>query len=471
MDIPILIGVGGTGQTVLAAYLRLANMAGFTPAPFYIVDSDTEGPLGHTLTTLKGGVREVVGGKEPALRWMVDPFPAVNAERKTFGGLFGNLVGDRRDLFSCLFSDEAEQTTIRTGMYGRPAIGATCIRYKILQNDDDLQELKNFLRGGRKHVILVGSCFGGTGSGGVPMLAAEFARLNDQPGYSLQVDAMIFLPWFRLVPPDGGVKSSERNLHEHLNQNFEPNAAAGINYFKDELRKHVETIFLLGVQDPSQIDRTSSESSQLESAHILNLLAAVMVQNHFTGSLQPPRGITGYWYDEEQGISPESVMVHRDGQSSPLSLLQVIHRAYLKQHWLGLLSTFFRSYSRLPESQRPIFVSTAVKRLMAKTLSEQQVVASIAENLQKRQVLADENLAWIRRMEHTHFFPFSSGNERVQSDDYDRTSADPLTAVGTWCDDPNVVKSFRREDFRSPDTFSEKFSGEFLAHLTEEFKL
>jgi hypothetical protein len=303
------------------------------------------------------------------------------------------------------------------------------------------------------------------------MLAAEFARLNEQPGYKLRVDAMIFLPWFRLVPPEGGVKSSERNLHEHLNQNFEPNAAAGINYFKDELRKHVDTIFLIGVQDPSQIDRTSSESSQVENTHILNLLAALLIQNHFTGSLQPPRGIAGYWYDGDQGISPNSLMVHRDGESAPLSLLQVIHRAYLKQHWLGLLSTFFGSYTRLPESQRPIFVSTAVKRLMGKTLSDQQVVSAIAESLKKRQALAEESLAWIRRMENSHFFPFPVGNEKVQSDGYDEKSADPLTAVGAWCDDQSVVKRFRREDFRNSETFSEKFSGEFLDHLTEEFKL
>jgi len=45
MKSPILIGVGGTGQTVIASYLRLAELAGFTPAPFFVVDSDRLGPL------------------------------------------------------------------------------------------------------------------------------------------------------------------------------------------------------------------------------------------------------------------------------------------------------------------------------------------------------------------------------------------------------------------------------------------
>jgi hypothetical protein len=34
MGIPVIIGVGGTGQMVLAAYLRLSEMAGFKPATF-----------------------------------------------------------------------------------------------------------------------------------------------------------------------------------------------------------------------------------------------------------------------------------------------------------------------------------------------------------------------------------------------------------------------------------------------------
>ncbi|MCP5051246.1 MAG: hypothetical protein GY940_29040, partial [bacterium] len=191
------------------AYLRLAELAGFTPAPFYVVDSDKLGPLSGTVTKLKSRIKKTVGG-EMSHRWTIDPFPTADVERRTFGSLFGSLTGERRELFDCLFSADAEYTNIRTGMYGRPSIGATSIRYKLLKNDDDLVEMKNTLRGGEKHIILVGSCFGGTGSGGVPMLANEFANLNQQEGYSLTVDAITFLPWFRLVLPPGEMRGDDK---------------------------------------------------------------------------------------------------------------------------------------------------------------------------------------------------------------------------------------------------------------------
>ncbi|MFY9824245.1 MAG: hypothetical protein WAM82_22915 [Thermoanaerobaculia bacterium] len=471
MKIPVLIGVGGTGQMVLAAYLRLAEMAGFTPATFYVVDSDTEGPLGRVLATLKGRVKEVVGGKEPPLRWMIDPFPIADADRKTFGSLFGNLAGDRRELFNCLFSEEAEHTPIRTGMYGRPAIGATCIQYKIQQDDEDMKDLKNALRGGEKHVILVGSCFGGTGSGGVPMLASELSRLNGQPGYNLQVDAMIFLPWFRLIPPEGGVKASQAKLHDYLNANFEPNAAAGIYYFRERLRQFVNTVFLLGVPDPGQVDRTSSESSQDEVPHILNLLAALLVQNHFAGALSPPQGIAGYWYDDESGLNASNLLVNREANADPLSLIKVIHRSYVRGHWLGILSKFFRKFPRLPGSHQPILIQTAINMLKGSTLTDNQVTAAVADYLGKLQGQSTANVDWIKKMNHPHFFPFPEGAERVLAERYDQTVAEPLAAIQDWCDDRHVVAQFPKRDLRTPEAFAERFSNLFLSHLAQVFSL
>lgn len=470
---PIFIGVGGTGQMVLAAYLRLARMAGFTPAPFFIVDSDTEGRLGGSLVRLRSEVDEVVGGNPPAERWMIDPFPTADAERKTFGGLFGNLAGERRELFECLFSEETEKTQIRTGMYGRPAIGATCIRYKLLQEDDDLMELKNSLRGGEKHIVLVGSCFGGTGSGGVPMLASELAKLRDE-GYKLRVDAVVFLPWFRLVLPEGDLDPHNKELHDRLNREFEPNAAAGIHYFKRQLKEHVDTLVLLGVPDRAQVERESSEKDQEEEPHILNLLAATLIQNHFQGALEPPRGVTGYWFEEDEGLHPRSLLVHRAASSAPLSLAQVIHRAYLRSQWLGLLSTLFANYSKLPRSHRPVFLQAALHQLQGTTLNEAKVIAAIAERLSKLQKRAEEHMDWVRRMRgkgNSKLFSFPEGAERIQNDLYDRMVETPLAAVGTWCDDREVAASFQRKDLQTLEGFCDKFSNRFLDHLTETLNL
>lgn len=473
MTQPIFIGVGGTGQNVLAAYLRLAQMAGFAPAPFYIVDSDATGPQFHALTELKREVRQVAGGGEPPSRWLINPYPTLQADRRTFGTLLGNLSGDRKALFETLFSEEAEQTPIRTGMYGRPAIGATCIRLKIHQDDDDLRELRDALRGGPKHIVLVGSCFGGTGSGGVPMLAAEFARLNRQPGYSLRVDAFVFLPWFRLVLPEGTVGDSDKRLHERLNQNFDPNAAASIKYFSSTIRSHLQTLTLLGVRDPGQISRTSNESSQGEIPHILNLLAALLAQNQFRRPDAAPRGVVGYWYEAEAGLSPQRLDVLRNGEGSGLSLLSVVRRATLQQKWLSILRTLFGNYERLQPLHRPLLLDLALERMSGPGTRQSEVLSAFIQHLGQRERALAESLTWLDRLSESSgdLFRLSAEEKRIQSPEYQQMCDDPLPALIGWCDQEKVVAKFEPTDFRQPLVFCDKLTDLFLGHLADHFKL
>lgn len=469
---PILIGVGGTGQTVIAAYLRLAELAGFTPAPFYVVDSDKLGPLSGTVTRLKSRIKKTVGG-EMQHRWRIDPFPTADVDRKTFGSLFGNLTGERRELFNCLFSEEAEFTQIRTGMYGRPSIGATCIRYKLLKNDDDLVEMKNTLRGGEKDIILVGSCFGGTGSGGVPMLANEFDKLNKQEeGYSLKVDAISFLPWFRLVLPPGVMRGDDKSLHERLNENFEPNAAAGINYFKDRIQDYIGTLLLKGVKDPGLVHRVSNESRQEETVHILNLLAAILIQDHFTGHLKPPNGIAGYWYEENEGINPRNLIIHRDAPYAPISLLHVIKRTTVRKEWLEMLKRFFQNYKLINRFHKPVFLNVALEKLKGKIGTEAQVLGEIAEHIVKMQEVVDEGHVWFEAMCDDIFFKLKPEDKKVLAPDYEDKLNDPLPVIKKWCNEDELCGKFEDRDFSSSEEFCEKFTELFLDYLlTKEFSL
>jgi len=468
---PVFIGVGGTGQTVLAAYLRLAELAGFTPAPFYIVDSDRLGPLSGSVTKLKSRLKRTVGG-EMAHRWIIDPFPTADVERRTFGSLFGNLTGERRELFNCLFSEDAEFTQIRAGMYGRPSIGATSIRYKLLKNDDDLKEMKNTLRGGEKHIILVGSCFGGTGSGGVPMLANEFAKLNEQEGYSLKIDAMTFLPWFRLVLPPGEMRTEDKSLHDRLNENFEPNAAAGIFYFKDKIRDYIDTLIIIGVKDPGMIHRISNEANQEEAVHILNLFAAILIQNHFTDHLNPPKGIAGNWYEEEEGIIPKSFTIRRDDNSEPISLLNVIKRTAVKREWLEKLIKFFENYGQIHRLHKPVFLNVALQKLKGPIKTEAQVRGEIVEHLGKLQESVNEGFKWLEDMEDDIFFPLSPGDKKVQAEDYESKLSDPLPVIKKWCDHEELPGQFVDKDFQAPEVFCEKLTNLFFDNLLiKEFRL
>jgi hypothetical protein len=469
---PVFIAVGGTGQTVLASYLRLAELAGFTPAPFYVVDSDRLGPLSRKVTELRSRAKKTVGGGEIAHRWMIDPFPTADAERRTFGSLFGNLTGERREVFNCLFSEGAEFTRIRTGMYGRPSIGATSIRYKLLKDDDDLKEMKNTLRGGEKHIILVGSCFGGTGSGGVPMLAHEFSKLNEQEGYNLKIDAITFLPWFRLFLPPGVMKTDDKSLHERLNENFEPNAAAGIYYFKDKIRDYVDTLILIGVEDPGMIRRESNEDNQGEDIHILNLLAALLIQNHFTEHLKPPKGVAGYWYDKDEKINPKTMIIQRDERSNPISLINVIKRTAVRKEWLEKLIKFFENYGQIHHFHKPAFLNVALEKLKGPIKTEAQVLGEIIEHLTKQLENVNEGFTWLEAMEDNIFFPLSPGDKKVQAEEYESKLSDPLPVIKKWCDEEKLPGEFVDPDFQSSEVFCEKLSNLFFDNLLiKEIKL
>ena len=387
--------------------------------------------------------------------------------------MFGSLTGQRRELFDCLFSPEAEKTPIRTGMYGRPSIGATSIRHKILQEDDDLRDLKAQLRGAPRHIVLAGSCFGGTGSGGVPMLAQEFHRMAEQKGsgYDLKVDALVFLPWFRLVLPAGETRRDDRDLHERLNDNFEPNAAAGINTFKDRIRDVVDSLILVGVNDPGGIVRESNEASQGETVHILNLFAALLIQNHFAGHLDPPRGISGYWYESDHGLDPRQLTVHRPEEGTSLTLQQVIHRTRLHEEWLGLLRTYFAHHDSLPKAHQPLFLQAVIDLLKGAALTEGQITDRIQQALYEQREHFAEQLDWIRQMRDPHFFPLEQGSATIHGDRYSQAVKNPLEEITAWCDDKEVARTFEAQDLATPERFAEVFASRFLDNVAARFNL
>jgi len=468
MTQPVFIGVGGTGQNVLAAYLRLARLAGFDPAPFFVVDSDITGPQGRSLQALQSGVRTVAGGRRSE-RWRINPYPTAQVDRRSFGELFEKSDGAAAELFDCLFSEEAERTKIRDGMYGRPAIGATCMRLKLQREDQDLRELKEFLKGGEKHVVLVGSCFGGTGSGGVPILAQEFHRLNQEGGYSLRVQALVYLPWFRLELPDGKTAEEYQELHEHLNSNFEPNAAASINYFQRTLHDRLESLVLLGVPDPSSVARSSRESSQEEVVHPLNLLGAVLANNLLSG-LQAPVGVSGYWYDAEEGIKAKELEIRRQENGS-ISLSDSIKRAALQERWLGILARFFREFHRLPKIHRPPFITAALERIRGPRAKPTEVTAEISALLEERARFFREGRDYVDGLGENGLLRIVPEDKRIQSDLYQTKSADPLPSIQEFCNKLDLAGRFDASDVAQPQAFADRFASLYLDDLSRHFNL
>jgi hypothetical protein len=469
---PILIAVGGSGQNVLSAYLRLATMAGFTPAPFYVVDSDTKGPQFQGLMQLRSQVPQVLGGAMRQ-RWQVSPFPLARSDRRTFGELFPSTGKESQEVFECLFSEEEERTPIREGMYGRPAIGAACMQLKLLQEDDDLRELKQILQGGEKQVVLVGSCFGGTGSGGIPILAQEFHRLNEASGYKLHVQAVVFLPWFRLELPRGDMRGEDKRLHLQLDESFQPNAAASIRYFNNAMRQYVETILFLGLTDSSAVTRISGEAQQGEAPHPLNLLAAVLAQGLLTGELSAPRGVAGYWYEPALGLDPARLEVPRgeNGKPSPLNLVRTVRRAALQVQWMGILRVFFASFPRIPELYRPAFFESAITRLRDLGTQESEILAQISAFFAQRQAALSDALQWFDQVQKQdeRLLPLDASDKRVQSPEYEERCRDPLAYLAHTA--RGLGGRFESNHFRRPADFAARLGELVLNDLYHDFNL
>jgi hypothetical protein len=461
---PVLIAVGGSGQNVLAAYLRLAAMAGFPPAICYVLDSDNKGPQFRALSDLERRVRGLIGGSHNS-RWMINPFPVDRSGLRSFGELFSHPNAQSRQVFECLFSEEAEKTSIRDGMYGRPAIGATSMRLKLERDDDDLREMKRMLEGDQRHIVLVGSCFGGTGSGVVPILAQEFSRLSREPGFDLRVQSLVFLPWFRLELPEGDMEQDQRLLHDHLDRNFEPNAASSIRFFKDTLRDYVETVVFLGMRDPSTVRRQSQEWRQSEAVHALNLLAAVLVHNLFAGHVQAPRGITGYWYDPEKGLDAPHLEVAAG--KKPTVLTQVIRRGALHQRWMEILEVFFRNYPKIPPFHRPLFLDLALERMRDRSVEESELTDEIAKFFAEGKEAHAEIQEWIDSMVDKSFFLLEAEEKQLQSAEYRSLLRDPLPFIKYWTDDEDTVRKFDDTEFAHPRVFAARFAERFLGYVND----
>ena len=320
----ILIGVGGSGQHVVHAYLRMLALTSPRPGEIphvFLIDADAkEGAHEVKRSTLVEDAIKlhaflVAGHPNPSRFGLIRPFHVDEEQGQSPSvlgkllGVTGNSNGEMAVAHAFLADDPGEfgsdwEVEVAQGMMANPKVGAIALGHKIAM------EGKRHATSGAKATIerlinapldnariaIVGSSFGGTGSGVVPALVRQLDAL---PG-SRSIRAYFTLPWFSL---DTG--SSSRRGAAQERDGVDPtlrNAALGLHTYHGELSgaenakyrlKQSSYVLAQSMRDWGvSVRPTSGDFDQPEYPHVLNIVLSCAIQTFFgigPGNLQTGR--------------------------------------------------------------------------------------------------------------------------------------------------------------------------------------
>jgi hypothetical protein len=309
-----LIGIGGTGAKFIEAVIHLAA-AGLLPEEtirvLFVDPDEANGNLDRarrTLDTYRSCFNLITqSGKgerdDPkACPWMKTPIesftpniwsPLGNRDNRTLASLFNynNYTQDApmRHLFDVLYTERERETSLDVGFRGRPAIGAA-VMSKLNLDGTALDEepwitLFNQIKspGERQTTIfLCGSAFGGTGASGFPTLGQLIHNQLERDGYrnNVKLGGALLLPYFEFPIPSEFNNSDE--IYARPEQ-FLLNTEAALRYYRTEAQGAFNTIYLLGNQSLSSVEKFSlGRGDQRNEPHFIELYAALALR-HFIG--------------------------------------------------------------------------------------------------------------------------------------------------------------------------------------------
>lgn len=296
----ILVAVGGGGQDVAIAYLRMLALSGGAKRrlpDIYVVDADThpivtkDGKSGISrfkeLEKLHGDLTKIWGGDDKPRLTQLSPYPpdpnrAGDIDsKKTFGQHFSAVAlseekkKDAQMLMDACFSRAEQATELHNGMFRRPNIGATAVYGTLAFADSDaLRQLTSDAKNRDAQIAVIGSSFGGTGSGGVPAIALE---LSNRQQHS-KVCAFFTLSWFDL---DG--------VTPELSNDFDCNTASGLRFYAETAGFEGFACSLSAF--PWKARRSyQGDDRQEEERHAFNLILSAAVRRFFRGEFAADKG-------------------------------------------------------------------------------------------------------------------------------------------------------------------------------------
>lgn len=282
-----IIAVGGTGQEIALACLRMAHLANIE-LPFVILIDADQGSGGNTglrtrteeLQDLERFLKTAYG--LPKLLALAKPL-ANNIKARNLSdmaSLFasaGKVSGPVGSVLSVLFAEKQQRTSIVDGFHGQPTVGAVAVCDQFLHarpddGDHVLQIVEERTRPGEAHfVVLAGSTTGGTGPGTIPPLSKKLIewRSSRHPERSIEVSGLVQLQWFE--PREDGEISWSRKPDIDLVR-LQRNSACLVRQYHSGLESMLDRLILLSL--PRIVGRTSAGANhQPETLHWLNVLS------------------------------------------------------------------------------------------------------------------------------------------------------------------------------------------------------
>lgn len=320
----VLIGIGGSGQHVVHAYLRMLSASNCKPKDvphIYIVDADAssaiaaegDSQLCANIARLHRSLVKPLAKENRTHFALIRPYFQANAESAP-GKVQDNLELNRcpevlRDIF---LTDETSESLggagdrtvdLLQGMMANAKVGAMAFGYKLMQcadninltavnfgvRDKEKNESYNLLKDvQRANVAIVGSSFGGTGSGVIPALVRFLADItaNGPRG----VRAFMTLPWFEIESVEGTSAAATQG-------NSDPkarNSALGLRTYLEELDTRLNRSNYVVAQFPGEVVRREDKGNfnQSEDPHVFNVVLASSIQR-FLWSDSDTGGVKG----------------------------------------------------------------------------------------------------------------------------------------------------------------------------------
>lgn len=294
----VLIGVGGSGQHVVHAYLRLlalSNIDASEVPSVYLIDADAkkqtaaakDSSLAPDICYLHGLLIAPLAIEDRPDFELIRPYLERTPNENP--GLAAQALSVNPDLLlaNALLLDDAVakssdyEVQVGEGMMANARIGASVFGIKLDQAKDSLL-VTNFgkllEKSTNAHVAIVGSTFGGTGSGVVPALV----RYLDRNGVG-SLRAFMTLPWFAIDSSNAGEKSaaSEQNGINPMTRN----ASLGLRTYIDELDNNLNRSNYVISQflGPTANRKDDGNFNQAENPHVFNLMLSVSVQHFLHG--------------------------------------------------------------------------------------------------------------------------------------------------------------------------------------------
>jgi hypothetical protein len=332
----ILIAVGGAGQEIALACLRLCHMSGIEVPTVFVVDSDQgtgKAGLRTRSDDLEYCARSLRQTRDHDYVIFLRPF-AENIRARQLGTL-QSLFSPRgvtppraKDILSLLFTQNQQETNIIDGFHGNPTVGAVAVEDFMIQGEFKehlLNRIDTLTEPNVQHfIVLAGSTTGGTGPGVIPVLSQKILAWREslRPARRIEVSGIVQLQWFRLLR-DEHVPWSQ--IPDVDGIRLQRNSACLVRQYDVDLAKLMDRLILVSL--PKVVRRVSAgPNHQPETLHWLNVLSGWIARELlYDGQALknlPKGNLYGYALDEH--ASPLTSLSFQDTDGPPISLKRAL---------------------------------------------------------------------------------------------------------------------------------------------------